>query len=45
MERVVLDFVLPFDFTTLGVYPRTLFGLIEIILFPFFAFGVFSFSF
>ncbi len=35
----ILDFVLPFDFTTLGVYPRTLFGLIGIILSPFFHSG------
>ncbi len=31
----VIDFVMPFDLTTLGVYPRTFFGLIGIILSPF----------
>jgi len=35
----VIDFVLPFDLTTLGVYPRTFFGLIGIILSPFFHSG------
>ena len=34
----IIDLLLPIDLTTLGVYPRTLFGLIGIPLCVFFAF-------